>query len=87
MIPILKDKKGKFFPPQQPSPEQPLQAPAKKDILPLKELYLDDTHHNSEKLEIHWLPEGRITIKSDRSCIFGPFDIRSYAHSLTVSHF
>jgi hypothetical protein len=87
MIPILKDKKGKFFPPQQPSQDQPFQAPAKKDILPLKELYLDDTYYNSEELEIYWQLNDKIIIKSDRRTIFGPFDIRSNAHSLIVSHF
>lgn len=87
MIPVLKDKKNKKFPPQQPSQGQPSRAPVKKNILPLKELYLDDTYHNPEMLEIHWLPNDRITIKADRLTIFGPFDIRANAHSLTVSYF
>lgn len=87
MIPILKDKKSKSFPPQQPSQEQPSRAPAKKNILPLKEFYLDDTHHYSGKLEICWLSGDKITIKSDRGLIFGPFDVRVNALSLTVSTF
>jgi hypothetical protein len=87
MISILKDKKGKKFPPQQPSQEYTSRAPTKKDILPLKELYLDDTYYNSEMLEINWLPHDRIIIKSNGRPIFGPFDIRVHADSLLVSHF
>ena len=85
MIPILKDKKN--FPPQQPSQGQPSRAPAKKDILPLKELFIDDTHHNSEELEIYWLPGDKITIKFNKRSIIGPFDIRANAQTLIVSHF
>lgn len=89
MIPILKDKKGKKIAPdsEQLSHEQPSQAPAKKNILPLKELYLDHKYYNSEALEINWLLNDRIIIKSNKFPIFGPFDIRSNADSLLVSHF
>ena len=48
--PILKNKKNKKFLPQQ---GQPSLAPAKRDILPLKEFYIDDIHYNSEGLEIY----------------------------------
>ena len=86
MIPILKDKKNKNFPPQQPSQGQPSPAPGKK-CLPLKECYLDDTHYDSKDLEIYWLPGDRITIKSDKRPILPPFDIRANAQSLIVSYF
>lgn len=90
MVHILKDKKGKSFPLQQPSQEQPSRAPAMKCVfLPLKELYLDETYHNSEnqKLEIYWRPGDKITIKSNKRPIFGPTDIRVHAHTLLVSYF
>jgi hypothetical protein len=84
MIPLLKSKN---LLPQPPSQEQPSRAPAKKNSLPLKELYLDDTHYNSENLEIYWLPPDKIAIKSDKRSIFGPIDMRAHAQSLTVSYF
>lgn len=84
MIPILKDKKSKNISTHQ---ELPSPAPEKKNILPLKEIYLDDTHFNSGKLEIYWLPDDRITIKCDRVSIFQPIDVRANARSLTVSTF
>lgn len=87
MIPILKDKKSHNFPPQQPSQEPPPRAPAKKNTLPLKEVYLDYKHFNSEGLEICWLPGDKIFIKAYKRPIFGPCDIRVQAESLTVSYF
>lgn len=85
MISLLKDHK--FFPREQPSrkqPSQPSQVP-KKNILPLKELYLDDKHYDNE-LEISWVTGDKLSIKSQKSPIFGPFDIRSNGKLLTVSY-
>jgi hypothetical protein len=90
MVPNLKDKKIKKFPPQQFLQEQPSRAPAKKNILPLKECYIDDTHYDSNisnMLEIFWLSSDKITIKSNKAPIFGPSDIRVNADSLIVSYF
>ena len=71
MICIPKDKKSKTFTPQQLSQEQPSPwAPENRRILLLKELFLDDTHYDSEKLEIHWVPGNRIIINSEERSIF-----------------
>lgn len=82
MIPILKNNK---FVPRQPQLESS-QVPARKKILPLKELYLDETHYRGN-LEILWQPNDKISIKSDKAAIFGPLDIRSNVDTLTVSYF
>lgn len=87
MILILKDKKSQKFPPQQPYQEQPSRAPAKKNILPLKEFYLDDELHDVGKLEIYWLAHDKITIKSEKGPIFPPIDLSYNAGLLTVSIF
>jgi hypothetical protein len=84
MIPILKDKKSKIFEPQQFFQEQLSQAP---NTLPLKEVYLDHTLHDSGVLEIFWLSRDKITIKCDNRTLFGPCDIRVHAESLSVSYF
>ena len=60
-----------------------------KNVLRLKELYLDDKYFNNKDLEIHW-GNGNgdiISIKSNGRCIFGPLDIRINGQSLTVSSF
>lgn len=88
MIPILKDKKSKNFSTQLLSQEPPSQTLAKNNnILPLKEIYIDDRHYGSGNLEIYWLPGDKIIIKRDKVPIFGPTDVRANARSLTVSTF
>jgi hypothetical protein len=85
MISILKDHKP--FPREQPPREQPSRASEKRNVLPLKEFYLDDRHWDSEGLEISWLRDDQICIKSAKERIFGPLDIRTNGGSLTVSYF
>jgi hypothetical protein len=60
---------------------------ADKKVLPLKEFFLDDTHYDSEKLEIFWFSTNRIAItgKDDERPIFGPFAMRDHVDELIVS--
>lgn len=85
MISILKDHK--LFPREQAPREQPSRASQKRNVLPLKEIYVDDQHWDSEGLEISWLPHDQISIKSAKKRIFGPLDIRTNGGSLIVSYF
>jgi len=85
MITVLKD--NTFFSRGQPSRERPPQAPKRNNVLPLKEFYLDDRHYTDGLLEIYWLNGDKLSIKSDKRLIFGPFDVRTDGQSLTVSHF
>jgi hypothetical protein len=71
--------------PEHLSQENSPRSPADKKVLPLKEFFLDDTHYNSGNLMIYWLPCDSILIESDGRPIFGPFAIRTYAHTLIVS--
>ena len=64
------------------SQDQSSRSPADKKVLPLKELFLNDTHYNFGNLKIDWLPCDSILIESDRRPIFGPFSIRTYAHTV-----
>jgi len=86
MVRISKVKSEKFSTQQVPQ-EQSRRSPAGENVLPLKELLLDNKHYDSEKLMIYWLPCDSLLIESEGSHIFGPFFTRRYTDTLVVSSF